>query len=139
MIEKDVRQLLKDASIGTDADIKIGAVPTSPDNVIVITTADSVMTNLENALAAQSLIPPGLTDIQQTITMTIRNTSYDNGQGKAWYVYNELAGGESGYAICSTNNRKMFFMSVQPPRFSKEETGTFYFTFNIVLNTKKDI
>jgi len=138
MIEKDVRQLLKSASIGTDADIKIGAMPTTPDNVIVITTADSVMTNLENALAAQSLIPPGLTDIQQTITMTVRNTDYDNGQGKAWDVYNELAGGTSGYAICSTNSRKMFFMSVQPPRFSKEEDSKYYFTFNIVLNTSQD-
>lgn len=138
MIEKDVRQLLKDASIGTDSDIKIGAVPSSPDNVIVITTADSVMTNLENALAAQSLIPPGLTDIQQTITMTIRNTDYDTGQAKAWDVYDELAGGESGYAICSTNSRKMFFMSVQPPRFSQEDSGKYYFTFNIVLNTSRD-
>lgn len=138
MIETDIRQLLKDASIGTDSDIAYGAVPASPDNLIYIQTTDSVMTNLENALAAQSLIPPGLTDIQQTITITVRNTSYDNGHAKVWDVYNELAGGESGYAICSTNSRKMFFMSVQPPRFSQEDSGKYYFTFNIVLNTSRD-
>ncbi|OGI01485.1 MAG: hypothetical protein A2Y25_02035 [Candidatus Melainabacteria bacterium GWF2_37_15] len=138
MIEKDVRQLLKSASIGDDSNIKIGAVPSSPDNVIVITTADSVMTNLENAATSRALIPPGIKDIQQTITITVRNTDYDTGQDKAWDVYRALAGEENGYQVCSTNNRKMFFITVQPPRFSQEDTGKFYFTFNIVLNTSRD-
>ncbi len=45
MIENDIKQQLITAGIDVDANIVLGALPaTTPDNVIVITTADSILT-----------------------------------------------------------------------------------------------
>lgn len=136
MIENDIKQQLITAGIDIDANIVLGAVPSTPDNVIVITTSDSVLTSSLNTLTNQALIPPGISDIQQTVTITVRNTSYANGQGKIWDVYNELVGQESGYKLC--NNRKMFIMAAQPPHYSTTDTNRSIFVFNFVVNTSRD-
>lgn len=138
MIENDIKQQLITAGIDIDANIILGAMPaTTPDNAIVITTADSILTSSLNTLANQALIPPGISDIQQTITITVRNTNYDNGQGKIWDVYNELVGQESGYKVC--NSRKMFIMAAQPPHYSSTDgNNRIVFVFNFVVNTSRD-
>ena len=146
MIEQDIKTQLITDGVDIDANILLGAVPSSPGNVIVITTADSVLTSALNTLTNQALIPPGISDIQQTVTITVVNTDYTNGQGKIWDVYNKLiateyVGGqwiprESGYKEC--NSRKMFIMAAQPPHFSKEEDSKYFFTFNFVANTSRD-
>lgn len=137
MIENDIKQQLITASIDIDANIALGAMPSSPDNVIVITTADSILTTSLNTLTNQALIPPGISDIQQTVTITVRNTSYSNGQGKIWDVYNELVGQESGYKVC--NSRKMFIMAAQPPHYSETDgSSRSIFVFNFVVNTSRD-
>jgi len=138
MIENDIKQQLITAGIDVDANIILGALPaTTPDNVIVITTADSILTSSLNTLTNQALIPPGISDIQQTVSITVRNTNYANGQGKIWDVYNELVGQESGYKLC--NNRKMFIMAAQPPHYSSTDgSSRVIFVFNFVVNTSRD-
>lgn len=135
MIENDIKQQLITEGIQTS--IVLGAIPTTPTDVIVITTADSVLTSALNSLTKQALIPPGISDIQQTVTVTVRNSNYDNGQEDAWSVYNKLVGNESGYKL--VNNRKMFIQAVQPPHYaSTDESSNTLFTFNFVTNTSRD-
>jgi len=136
MIEQDIKSQLITDGIDIDANIALGAMPASPDNVIVITTADSVLTSSLNTLTNQALIPPGIADIQQTVTITVRNTSYSNGQGKIWDVYNDLIGQESGYKSC--NGRQMFIIAAQPPHYSTTDTNRPIFVFNFVINTSRD-
>lgn len=136
MIENDIKQQLITAGVDVDANIALGAIPSSPDNVIVITTSNSILTSALNSLTSQALIPPGISDIQQTVTITVRNTDYSNGQAKIWDVYNELVGAESGYKLC--NNRKMFIQAAQPPHYSSTDSGKTLFTFNFVANTSRD-
>jgi hypothetical protein len=136
MIEQDIKTQLITDGIDIDANIALGAMPTTPDNVIVITTANSIMTSALNTLANQALIPPGISDIQQTVTITVRNTDYATGQGKIWNVYNDLVGAESGYKVC--NNRQMFIIAAQPPNYSTTDTGRSVFVFNFVANTSRD-
>jgi len=138
MIENDIKQQLITAGIDIDTNIVLGALPaTTPDNVIVITTADSILTSSLNTLTNQALIPPGISDIQQTVTITVRNTDYTNGQGKIWDIYNELVGQESGYKAC--NSRKMFIMAAQPPHYSSTDgSNRIVFVFNFVVNTSRD-
>ncbi len=136
MIENDIKQQLISAGIGTDADTLLGPIPSTPDNVIVITTTDSILTSSLNSLTSQALIPPGISDIQQTTTITVRNTDYSAGQNKIWDIYNELVGTESGYKVC--NGRKMFIMAAQPPHYSTTDEGKSIFVFNFVVNTSRD-
>jgi len=136
MIENDIKQQLITAGIDVDANIALGAVPSTPDNVIVITTGDSILTSSLNTLTNQALIPPGISDIQQTVTITVRNTDYTNGQGKIWDIYNELVGAESGYKVC--NSRQMFIIAAQPPHYSTTDSGKSIFVFNFVVNTSRD-
>ena len=136
MIENDIKQQLITASIDIDANIALGAMPSTPDNVIVITTGDSILTSSLNTLTNQALIPPGISDIQQTVAITVRNTDYTNGQGKIWDVYNELVGAESGYKSC--NSRQMFIIAAQPPHYSTTDSGRSVFVFNFVVNTSRD-
>lgn len=137
MIEDDIKQQLVAVGIETSGNIALGAMPTTPVDIIVITTADSVLTSALNSLTKQALIPPGISDIQQTVTITVRNSDYTNGQGKVWDVYNELVGGESGYKL--VNNRKMFIQAVQPPHYSSTDADSHtLFTFNFVANTSRD-
>lgn len=136
MIENDIKQQLITAGIDVDANIVFGTMPTTPDNAIVIATSDSILTNRENTLTNIAAIPAGISDIQQTITITVRNTNYASGQGKSWDVYNELVGQENGFKVC--NNRQMFIMAAQPPHYLKDENGKSHFTFNFVANTSRD-
>ena len=136
MIENDIKQQLITAGIDIDANIALGAMPSTPDNVIVITTGDSILTSSLNTLTNQALIPPGISDIQQTVAITVRNTDYTNGQGKIWDVYNELVGAESGYKAC--NSRQMFIIAAQPPHYSTTDTNRPVFVFNFVVNTSRD-
>lgn len=137
MIENDIKEQLITAGIETSENIALGNTPTTPTDVIVITTADSVLTSALNSLTKQALIPPGISDIQQTVTITVRNSDYANGQGKIWDVYNALVGTESGYKL--VNNRKMFVQAVQPPHYaSTDESSNTLFTFNFVANTSRD-
>ena len=147
MIENDIKQQLFTDGVEQLANIAIGAMPSTPDNVIVITTADSILTSQFNTLTNQALIPPGITDIQQTITITVRNTDYATGQSKIWNAYNKLVateyvGGqwiprESGYKVC--NNRQMFISAAQPPHYSTTDgSNRIIFVFNFVANTSRD-
>lgn len=137
MIENDIKQQLVTAGIETSGNVALGATPATPANVIVITTADSVLTSALNSITKQALIPPGISDIQQTITITVRNSDYASGQSKVWDVYNELVGNESGYKL--VNNRKMFIQAVQPPHYaSTDANNSTLFTFNFVANTSRD-
>ncbi len=137
MIENDIEQELITADIGTSDNIFLGALPSTPDDIIVITTSDSILTSSLNTMTNQALIPPGISDIQQTITITVRNTDYATGQGKIWDVYNDLVGDQSGFKVC--NDRQMFIIAAQPPCYSTTDTDSrTLFTFNFVANTSRD-
>jgi hypothetical protein len=137
MIENDIEQELITAGIGTSGTIFLGAMPSSPDDAIVITTSDSILTSSLNTMTNQALIPPGISDIQQTVTITVRNTDYATGQGTSWAVYNDLVGDQSGFKVC--NGRQMFIIAAQPPCYSTTDTSSrILFTFNFVANTSRD-
>jgi Bacteriophage minor capsid protein len=137
MIENDIEQQLITDGIDVSGNIFLGAIPSTPDNVIVITTSNSIMTSSLNTLPTQALIPPGISDIQQTVTITVRNTDYATGQGKTWEVYNDLVGDQSGFKVC--NDRQMFIMASEPPCYSTtDDDSRILFTFNFVANTSRD-
>jgi len=137
MIENDIQQQLITDGIDIAANIVCGNIPATPDDLIVITTSDSILTSSLNTLANTALIPPGISDIQQTITITVRNTVYATGQDKIWKVYNDLVGNQSGFKTC--NNRQMFLIAAQPPYYSSTDSNNrSIFVFNVVVNTSRD-
>lgn len=144
MIENDIKQQLITAGIGTDPTIVVGAVPTTPGNIIVIGSAAGVLTALENSTLAskdvmiqKAVSLPNMPDARQTLSIITINDSYTTAHDVIWDVYNELVSQASGYKVC--NSRQMYFVPIQSPYFYKTDSGKTYFIFNVNVNSKREL
>lgn len=143
MLETDIKQQLITAGIGTNTDIIVGNVPTTPGDIIVIGSSEGVLTALENStlssqnvMVQKSVSLPNMPDVRQTLAIIAINEDYTTAHDKIWDVYNELIGQDSGYKVC--NNRQMYFVPVQSPYLYKADAGKTYFIFNVNVNATRE-
>lgn len=144
MLETDIKQQLIADGKGTDADIVVGSIPTTPGNIIVIGSSEGVLTALENStlssknlMVQKSVSLPNMPDVRQTLSIITINADYATAHDKIWAVYKDLIGLNSGYKVC--NGRQMYFVPIQTPYFYKTEGGKTFFIFNVTVNTTREV
>lgn len=134
MIEQDIQTYLIAQLASLDSsNCLLGAIPSTPDNVTVISGTASPLTDAEQTISGKVSIPKGINDVKVTVSITVRNTYYANGSALIWGIFNELGGENGGFKNC--NNKDMFFSHVETPHFSREDSGKNYFNFTTVVTT----
>ncbi len=134
MIEQDLQaHLIAQLATLDNSNCVLGAIPTTPDNVVVISGSASPLTDAEQTISSKVSIPKGINDVKIAISIVARNTSYSDASVLIWDIFNELGGEYGGFKKC--NSKDMFFSHVETPHFSHEDSGKNYFKFSTVITT----
>ena len=128
MLIRDLAQILQLSGIGTiGADIFLGRLPDSPDNVVALFPTGGFPQDLP------------LPDVRMTVQVLVRDESYRAAYERIWRIYNLLDGGQRGRFIQSPTGRRMVAQAMQPPQsLQDDESRRSIFVFNLSVWTNRD-